>query len=95
MKLIRLISTLLPAAGLVLILLQLVVSNQLAGAGKNTLSLNKTIILLQSQNELLRQQVAAQTSLIAIEVKAKELGFATSLSTIALPPPDVAYNRPQ
>lgn len=95
MNFFRLISTILPASALVLVLLVCIVSNELAGAGKNTLSLDQTILSLQSQNELLNQQLATQTSLITIETKAKELGFIYSTSTIALTPPDVAYNRSQ
>ncbi len=95
MKFIRLISVFLSISALVLILLQLVVSTELAGAGKNTLSLDKAIVLLQSENELMRQQLASQTSLIAIEVKAKGFGFGYFASTVTLDPPDVAYNRTQ
>ncbi|MBI3577736.1 hypothetical protein HY086_06895 [Candidatus Gottesmanbacteria bacterium] len=95
MKIIRFIASLLPLVAIVLVVVQLVVSNALAGAGKNTQSLDQAIEDIKAQNQLLRQELAVQTSLIAIETKAKELGFTSAASTVTLAPSDVAYNRSQ
>lgn len=77
---------------LLLLVSQVVVSNHLVSAGKSTVGIDEEIRLLESENEILRQQVAAATSLLAVETKAAELGFTTHASTITLTPPNIAYN---
>lgn len=91
----RLVASALPIVAAALVLMQLLVSNALAGGGRNTQSLDLTIETIRAENELLRQQLATETSLKIIEAKAKESGFVSTVSTVTLAPPDVAYNRPQ
>lgn len=88
-------SILLPFIGVILVVTQLVVSNYLVSVGKNTLHLDQEIAKVREQNELLRQQVALETSLSKIEEKALELGLVKSAHILTITPPNVAYNRTQ
>ncbi len=88
-------SILLPFIGVILVVTQLVVSNYLVSVSKNTLHLDQEIVKIREQNEVLRQQVAQETSLSKIEEKASELGLVKSVHIFTLTPPNVAYNRTQ
>lgn len=77
---------------LLLLVSQVVISNHLVSAGKSTVGIDEEIRLLESENEILRQQVAAASSLLTIQAKAAELGFTTHTSAITLIPPNIAYN---
>lgn len=93
MKIIRFVTSVLPFLVIALVLVQFVVSNTLAGAGRNTQSIDETIETVRAENMLLRQELAKETSLSTVAVKAKELGFFPSTTAVTLVPADVAYNR--
>lgn len=88
-------SIILPFIGVSLVVIQLVISNYLVSASKNTLHLDQEVANIRQENEVLRQQVAQETSLSRIEERAKELGLVKSIHILTLTPPNVAYNKTQ
>ncbi len=75
----------LPFFVVMLVVLQVVVTNELAGMGQNVTNIESQIEAVTTQNELLRQQVASSSSLLLIEEKAKEQGFSEPTTTSYLP----------
>lgn len=66
----------LPLLAVFLIIAQVFATNQLAGLGETVTGIDMRIESLREENALLDQQVASASSLIMIEQKAKEYGFA-------------------
>lgn len=66
---------LLPAVVVALAVLQVAMINELAGLGRSVSILDAKIDSARASNELLVQKVASSSSLLAIEVKARENGF--------------------
>lgn len=64
-----------PLAIVALVIMRIVVANTLASSGEKLRQTDVNINSLAEENELLVQQVASLSSLVAIEVRAKELGF--------------------
>ena len=64
-----------PLAIVALLIVRIVVANALASSGEKLRQTDATINILTEENELLVQHVASLSSLVAIEVRAKELGF--------------------
>jgi len=64
-----------PLFALLLIIIELIVTNELAGLGREVSTMDSTIAVTHEENEQLSEQIASESSLIAIAVKAKELGF--------------------
>lgn len=58
-----------------LLLIRIVVSNSLASFGENMRQIDLRIVRLSEENELLSQQVASRSSLVAIGERAAEFGF--------------------
>ncbi len=95
MKIVRIIASVLPVVVFILVGLQLYVSNSLAGMGKLTQSLDKSIDEIRVENIRLRQAIATHTSLHELEAKAVALGYTHRSTFITLLPADVAYNLTQ
>ena len=89
----------LPLTAIVLAVVEVILTNQLAGSGKAVRSVDLTIDSLRTQNELLKQRIASASSLMTISVKAKEIGFIepTTSQYLTIVPGDlpVAFNNPQ
>jgi cell division protein FtsL len=66
----------------VLLLLQVIVSNQLATKGLEIADIEKNIGDLRETNTRLSQEVASSSALLAISEKAHELGFTTKLKPV-------------
>lgn len=64
-----------PVAIVVLVIGRIVVANTLASSGEKLQQTDVKISSLVEENELLVQQVASLSSLVTIEVRAKELGL--------------------
>lgn len=80
------IGILLPIAAVVMIVLQVVVSNELATLGKKLGQLDQNVKLESDINEALRTEVASASSLLVLRDRAELLGFVepTSKQVISL-----------
>lgn len=85
----------LPVVAVALMVLELVVTNELATLGNKVKAIEVKIESLQEENELLSQEVASSSSLVTIATRAKDLGFIKSSSTVSFAPEQlpVALNQ--
>lgn len=81
----------------ILIVTEIIWSNTLVGTGREVSKADLRIAELRQENERLETQVASASSLLAVSVKAKEMGFqepsASQFVMIASDLP-VAFTRP-
>lgn len=73
--LIRFIVSILPITAAVLVILQIYITNELVGAGKELRQIERTIAATQEANERLTARVASNSSLLTLRQKAEALGF--------------------
>jgi cell division protein FtsL len=66
---------LLPILAVTLAIIQIVLTNQLAGSGKKVRSVDITVDQIRQENDMLEQKVASASSLLTISAKATEMGF--------------------
>lgn len=87
-KAFRIISLLVPVAAIVLIVFQVVFSNELAMLGKKMGQLDMAVVKEQDVHETLETQVASASSLMALRERALTLGFhePTQSQIIAISP---------
>ena len=71
----KIIGIMLPIAALVMIVLQVVVSNELAGLGKRLGELGREVRIQADINEALKTEVASASSLLTLRERAESLGF--------------------
>lgn len=64
-----------PFVILMLVVTRIVVANTLATSGEKLRQIDIKIANIQEENELLSQEVASLSALVALEARAKELGF--------------------
>lgn len=86
-----------PCMAFVLVVGQIVVTNELAGVGNDIRTLDAQIATLTDEHDLVSQEVASASSLISISQKAQAAGFVAPKKTniIALDDSsDVAVNPP-
>jgi len=74
----------LPFLAVALVVLQLVLSNELAAVGGKVGQFDSQISALQEENEQLAVQVASASSLLSIAAKASEFGLRETVSTYNL-----------
>ena len=65
----------LPILLIVVVLAEFMVTNYLAGKGREVGSIERQIGVLQDENERLAQQVASASSLLNVSGRARALGF--------------------
>ncbi|MBI3386027.1 hypothetical protein HY031_03005 [Candidatus Gottesmanbacteria bacterium] len=85
---IRIIKTLLkslPVFVIVLAVMQVAISNQLAGLGQTMGDIDTRIDIVKGANELLESEVASASSLLSVAAKAKEIGFIEPTASSYLP----------
>lgn len=75
----------LPFIALILVIIQVVVTNQLVGLGEYVTDIESRIEATVAENEILRQKVASASSLLLIEQKAKEQGMTEPNATSYMP----------
>lgn len=92
---IHLISHALPLIAVFLIVLELIVSNELAGFGHKTLAIDSTIGTLRQENSDLQEHIASASALAAVEEKARAAGFGTASNIITIGLSDVALRQPK
>ena len=66
---------LLPVLLIAVVLAEFMVTNYLAGKGREVGSIERQIGVLQEENERLAQQVASASSLLNVSARARALGF--------------------
>lgn len=82
----------LPVLVILLVVVELLVTNELAGFGSKVHEVNGAIEIVKEENQLLQEKVASLSSLLTIEQKARELGFITNPPSIVLGGEDVAFH---
>lgn len=94
--LLRLGVKILPILVVVLVVLELVVTNELASLGEKVNGIEVKIGALQEENELLSQEVASASSLLSLASRAKDLGFVEAGATLSFTSEQlpVALNQP-
>ncbi len=81
--------------GLIVVLLlvvEILVTNELAGFGRKVGGANRAIDALKEENQLLQEKVASLSSLLTVEEKARALGFTTTPTVVSLGYEDVAFH---
>src|SRR5687767_3237184 len=64
-----------PLAVGLLIVVEIILTNQLVGGGREVRSVDMAIDTLRQENAILEQKVASASSLLTVSVKAAEAGF--------------------
>lgn len=75
MKILRILSKILPLITIVLIGLYVFATNELVGVGRTIHDVDRTTEAIQAENEMLSRQVASASALSVIEEKAGNLGY--------------------
>lgn len=91
-RFVRLGIRLLPLLAIVLLVVEILVTNELVGFGKKVGEADRAIEVLKEENQLLQEKVASLSSLLTIEEKALTLGFTTTPAVITTGAQDVAFH---
>lgn len=83
----------LPIIAILLLVVEMFVTNELAGFGKKVAQTDHAIDALREENQLLSEKVASLSSLLTIEEKARVLGFVATPKTVTIGAEDVAFQR--
>lgn len=86
------IARILPIAVVLLLVVEILVTNELAGFGRKVGETNLAIDVLKEENQLLQEKVASLSSLLTVEDKARALGFTTTPTVVSLGYEDVAFH---
>lgn len=81
----------LPLVAVIFLVVEILVTNELAGFGKKVAEADHAIDTIREENQLLEEKVASLSSLLTIEEKARALGFTTTPTVIPLGQEDVAF----
>lgn len=88
-----------PFFAMLLVAIEIAMTTQLAGSGKDVRHMDMAIDRLSADNQILIQQVASASSLLTIDAQAKALGFieptATHVITMGSDTLRVALGYPQ
>lgn len=69
------IARFLPLIAVVLVVLQIIVANELAGAGHTLSQVDEQIQKYAKENEILDMKIASASSLLTVEAQARVIGF--------------------
>lgn len=83
----------LPIVAILLLVVEMLVTNELAGFGKKVAETDRAIDALREENQLLQEKVASLSSLVTIEEKARVLGFTLTPKVVIAGKEDVAFQR--
>lgn len=86
------IARILPVIVVLLFVVEILVTNELAGFGRKVGDANSSIDALKEENQLLQEKVASLSSLQSVEEKARSLGFTTTPTVVSLGYEDVAFH---
>ncbi|MBI5620280.1 hypothetical protein HY949_00700 [Candidatus Gottesmanbacteria bacterium] len=81
----------LPLLAIVLLVVEILVTNELAGFGRKVSETDRAIDAIREENQLLQEKVASLSALTTIEEKARAYGFVTSPSAISVGTEHVAF----
>lgn len=90
-RIVRLGIRLLPLVVVLLLVVEIIVTNELAGYGKKVAETDRAIDVLREENQLLQEKVASLSSLLTIEEKAHALGFTAFPNIVTIGTEDVAF----
>lgn len=82
-----------PFAAIILVIFELIVSNELASYGGRILSLDTSIESMQQENDTLEAHIASSSALSVIQVKAFAQGFTQPTSVLSIGPVEVALHQ--
>ena len=82
----------LPLVAVVLLVVEILVTNELAGFGRKVAQADRAIDTLREENQLLQEKVASLSSLLTIEEKARALGYTTTPMVVTIGMEDVAFH---
>jgi len=71
------IITIAPLVASVLIVIEIILTNQLVGGGAEVRSVDMSIDQLRQENAMLEQKVASESSLLSVSLRAATQGFVT------------------
>jgi len=74
----------LPVFVIILIVSQILLTNELAGAGSKIQNLDTEYEMLVMENERLNQEIASASSLVTVKEKARTMGFVEGKSYLTL-----------
>lgn len=83
---------LLPLMVVLLLVVEILVTNELAGFGRKVAQADRAVDTLKEENQLLQEKVASLSSLLTIEDKARALGFTTTPTVMTIGAEDVAFH---
>lgn len=86
---------LLPVIAVILLVVEILLTNELAGIGSRVSRTDRTIDRVREENQLLREGVASMSSLLTIEEKSRLLGFTVRAVLVPIGREDVAFNLQQ
>ena len=82
----------LPFLVVLLLVVEILVTNELAGFGKKVSDTDRAIDTMKEENQLLQEKVASLSSLLTIEEKSRSMGFITSPAIVSIGREDVAFH---
>lgn len=91
LRFIRVGIRILPLLALVLLVVEILVTNELAGFGKKVSDADRAIETVREENQLLQEKVASFSALITIEEKARALGYTVTPTVVVVGQEDVAF----
>lgn len=89
----KIIVRVLPVAVILLIVFQIILTNEMVNYGRTVSQIDKRIDRLKNENEHMALQVASSSSLLYLEQKARELGFTDKPNLISLGQETVALSQ--
>ena len=81
-----------PILVLLLVVVELLVTNELAGFGRKVAEADRAVEAVSEENQLLSEKIASLSSLLIIDQKARELGITTTPVVITMGTEDVAFH---
>lgn len=82
----------LPLLVVLLLVVELLVTNELAGFGKKVSVTDRSIDVVKEENQLLQEKVASLSSLLVVEEKSHSLGLITPPTIVTIGRDDVAFH---
>lgn len=81
-----------PILVVLLVVVELLVTNELAGFGRKVAEADRFIEAVSEENQLLSEKIASLSSLLIIDQKARELGITATPVIITMGGEDVAFH---
>lgn len=83
---------LLPLVVVLLFVVEILVTNELAGLGSKVSLTDRSIDLVREENQLLQEKVASLSSLLTIEEKSREFGMTVHPALVTIGRENVAFH---